>query len=156
MRLLKNLSLLILVAAALCLSTSCSSKKKKVAPSSPGIISENYSFGTYKAEFASTLFLMDKAVRRACARARLTKTSHLFLTKSCEYDYIDIDKVPVSLSIQEQEETILLKIRIARFGDRESSEMLAGAIDEELRILTQNPPASQPAPAASAAPETAK
>lgn len=131
---------------ALCtvfVSTSCSStKKKKTPPPSATILTEKYSFGNYRAEFNTTLFFLDKAVRRACARAKLTKTEHVFRTTSCEYKFIDIDKIPVEIVISQLEETIEIKVRIGRFGDEESSRTLVVAVDEELRLLTQSAPAA--------------
>ncbi len=141
MRLAKCLALLatVSIAVALC---SCSSSKKP-APLAAGIMNECYSFGNYKAEFNTSLFYLDKAVRRACARARLTKTLHAYLTNSCEYKFIDIDKIPVEITITTLEETTGIKIRVGRWGDKEASQKLLIAIDEELRLLTQTPPAEK-------------
>ena len=109
MRLAKSLALFatISIAVAIC---SCSSKKP--APLSAGIMNESYCMGTYKAEFNTSLFFLDKAVRRACARARLTKTLHAYLTNSCEYKFIDIDKIPVEITITTLEETTGIKVVI--------------------------------------------
>ena len=137
MRLVKSLALIatISISVALC---SCASKKE--APLSAGIMNENYSMGNYRAEFNTTLFMLDKAVRRACARAHLTKTEHAYRTNSCEYRFFDIDKVPLEIVITTLEDTTGIKIRIGRWGDKEASQKLLIAIDEELRLLTQAPP----------------
>ena len=136
--------LFILTAVILSLSLcSCGSKdKKKKAPLSAAITNENYSFGSYKAEFNATMFNLDKAVRRACARARFTKTYHVYRTNACEYKFIDVDKVPVEISLNtlEEDSGTGIKIRIGSWGDKDSSEQLLLAIDEELRLLLQLPP----------------
>ncbi len=141
MRLTIRICLLLAVASLLVLTASCSTtKRKKVATSSAGILTEKYSMGTYTAEFGAPMFFMDKAIRRACARARLTKTEHIYRTSNISYRFIDIDKVPISITLEQLEESSRVKIRISRFGDQDSSVQLAIAIDEELRLLTQTPP----------------
>ena len=137
---------LLLALCFTCLFTaSCSSTKKKQQPISATILNENYRFGTYSAEFNATLFQLDKAVRRACARARLTKADHAYRTSSCDYEFIDVDKIPVSITIAQQEEGTKIKIRVDSFGDEDSSRKLVVAIDEELKIITQGPAAQNPA-----------
>ena len=137
MRLVKCLALVATISISVVL---CSCTTRKYAPLSAGIMNESYSMGNYKAEFNTSLFFLDKAVRRACARAHLTKTEHAYRTNSCEYRFFDIDKVPLEIVITTLEDTTGIKIRVGRWGDNEASQKLLVAIDEELRLLTQAPP----------------
>ena len=131
----------VLVLAALiglCLfSASC---RRSEPPISANVTNEQYSWGTYRADFDTTMFQLDKAIRNACARARLVKREQTFRGNLSYYKYQDVDSVEVKITIVEQKEGgVRMKIRIGTMGDKESSQKLLLAIDDELRLLITTP-----------------
>jgi len=139
MKLAKWFSLLAMFVMVLTCS-SCKTVKKQGPAMSAAVTSSSYSWGTYKATVSASLFMVDKAVRRACARARLHKTDQAYHTNTVDYKYEDIDKAAASISIATGGgEHTTIKIRIGSWGDERSSLILMVAIDEELRLLLSQP-----------------
>jgi len=129
-----------LVAAVL--MTACSSLQPAV--NDEFIVNEKYSFGTYSADINASISIADKAVRRACARANLDKKVHDFRTNCLFYKFVDVDEqeMEISLKITDPDEekadaksTVHITIKVGGWGDKEASQKMLVAIDEELRLL---------------------
>lgn len=129
-------ALMILVVVALS-CVSCST----LQPISANVKNEKYRFGTYSADIETTMFYLDKAVRNACKRARLVKRVHDFRGNACFYKYYDVNQIEVEITLKELKDGsgIKVKIRIGKMGDKESSQKLLLAIDDDLRLLMSNP-----------------
>ena len=141
MKMMKNAMVLAIMVGVCLFSASC--KKGGDISTSANVTNEQYSWGTYRADFDSTMFQLDKAVRNACARARLVKREHSFSGNLSFYKYQDVDGVEVKITIYEMKEGgIRMKIRIGSMGDKESSQKLLMAIDDELRLLITAPAAA--------------
>lgn len=140
MKMMRNVMVLVAVIGLCLFSVSC--QQRNEPPTSANVTNEQYSWGTYRADFDSTMFLLDKAVRNACARARLVKREQTFRGNLSFYKYQDVDGIEVKISIGELKEGgIRMKIRIGSMGDKESSQKLLLAIDDELRLLVTTPAA---------------
>ncbi|MBP5673238.1 MAG: DUF3568 domain-containing protein [Lentisphaeria bacterium] len=133
MKMMRN-GLVLAVMVGLCFfGVSC---VKNDAPTSANVSNEQYSWGTYRADFGTTMFLIDKAVRNACLRARLTMREHTYRGNLSLYRYHDVDGAEVKITVYElRDGGVRMKIRIGSMGDKESSQKLLLAIDDELRML---------------------
>ncbi len=129
-------TLMVLVVVALS-CVSCST----LQPISANVSNEKYRFGTYSADIETTMFYLDKAVRNACKRARLIKRVQDNRLNSCFYKYHDVNQVEVEITLKELRDGsgVKIKIRIGKMGDKESSQKLLLAIDDDLRLLMSNP-----------------
>ena len=76
MKMMRNVLVLAAMIGLCLFSVSCARRNEQ--PTSANVTNEQYSWGTYRADFDSTMFLLDKAVRNACARARLVKREQTF------------------------------------------------------------------------------
>ena len=139
MKMMRNVLVLAAMVGLCLFGASCARNEQ---PTSANVTNEQYSWGTYRADFDSTMFLLDKAVRNACARARLVKREQTFRGNLSYYKYQDVDGVEVKVTIVEMKEGgVRMKIRIGSMGDKESSQKLLLAIDDELRLLVTTPAA---------------
>ena len=139
MKMMRNVLVLAAMIGLCLFGASCARNEQ---PTSANVTNEQYSWGTYRADFDSTMFLLDKAVRNACARARLVKREQNFSGNLSFYKYQDVDGIEVKVTIVELKEGgVRMKIRIGSMGDKESSQKLLLAIDDELRLLVTTPAA---------------
>lgn len=140
MKMMRNVLVLAAMIGLCLFSVSCTRRNEQ--PTSANVTNEQYSWGVYRADFDSTMFLLDKAVRNACARARLVKREQTFSGNLSFYKYQDVDGIEVKVTIVELKEGgVRMKIRIGSMGDKESSQKLLLAIDDELRLLVTTPAA---------------
>jgi hypothetical protein len=72
----------------------------------------------------------------------LVKREQTFSGNLSFYKYQDVDGIEVKVTIVELKEGgVRMKIRIGSMGDKESSQKLLLAIDDELRLLVTTPAA---------------
>lgn len=114
---------------------ACRSVKPAPAPAAGNVANESYRLGTYSAEFNSTLFNVDKAVRAACRRAKLIELSRINRGNACTYQYKDVDENTLQVVLNEKGGVVKIALHIGRTGDRASSQTLLAAIAEELALL---------------------
>ena len=114
---------------------ACRSVQPAPAPAAGNVANESYRLGTYSAEFNSTLFNVDKAVRAACRRAKLIEKSRINRGNTCTYQFKDVDENTLQIVLNEKDGVVKIALRIGRTGDRASSQTLLAAIAEELALL---------------------
>lgn len=114
---------------------ACRSVQPQEAPRHAAAANEKYSFGAYNAEFNSTLFNVDKAVRAACRRAKLIELSRVNRSSTCTYEYKDVDGNSLNIFLLEKAGLVRITLRVGRTGDKISSQTLLDAIAEELALL---------------------
>lgn len=114
---------------------ACRSVKPAPTPVAGNVANESYRLGTYSAEFNSSLFNVDKAVRAACRRAKLIELSRINHGNRCTYQYKDVDENTLQIVLNEKAGVVKIAMRIGRTGDRASSQVLLAAIAEELALL---------------------
>ena len=132
----RSLSVVCFAGVALVLG-ACRSVQPAPAPVpvAGNVASESYRLGTYSAEFNSTLFNVDKAVRAACRRAKLIEKSRINRGNTCTYQFKDVDENTLQIVLNEKDGVVKIALRIGRTGDRASSQTLLAAIAEELALL---------------------
>ncbi len=131
----RNLCLGLLCAGTLFCGACISSRPQPAS----GASNERYWLGTYNATFNTSLFLMDKAVRAACKRARLMEVQRVNKANSCLYLYKDVDTVRTRIEVVEKgPDNVKITIHVGQTGCKVSSQQLLLAIDEELRILSNS------------------
>lgn len=114
---------------------ACRTVKQAPAPVANNVANESYRLGTYSADFNSTLFNVDKAVRAACRRAKLIELSRINRGNTCTYQYKDVDENTLQIVLNEKAGVVKIALRVGRTGDRASSQQLLAAIAEELALL---------------------
>jgi len=114
---------------------ACRSVQPAPVPVAGNVANESYRLGTYSAEFNSTLFNVDKAVRAACRRAKLIEKSRINRGNTCTYQFKDVDENTLQIVLNEKDGVVKIALRIGRTGDRASSQTLLAAIAEELALL---------------------
>jgi hypothetical protein len=130
----RKMCVLALASAGLLLG-SCRAPAPAPTPVASNVANERYRLGTYNAEFASSLFNVDKALRAACRRAKLIELSRVNRGNTCSYLYKDVDGNKLSMDLSEKDGLVKIAMRVGRRGDKASSQTLLAAIAEELALL---------------------
>jgi len=106
------------------------------APQQGNVSREKYFLGTYSAVFANSIISVDKAVRDTCAKAKLRETGRRNTANSCEYQYKDINQIPLRITLLEQKDNtvkITLKVGGVTGWDKEACQLLLLNSDSYLR-----------------------
>lgn len=144
MRKIRVIGVLCAVLVSVLFLVSCKTNKS-VTLSGKVLGEEKYKSGSLTAQANTSLFYVDKAIRRACARARFEKKKHEFRTSSCEYEYQDVaNLITVSITAtvveKSEENNVTVKVRVGAWGDLDASISIMTAIDEELNLLMNSKP----------------
>ena len=106
------------------------------APQQGNVSREKYFLGTYSAVFASPIIAVDKAVRETCNTAKLRVTERRNTANSCEYQYKDVNNIPLRITLLENKDKsvkITLKVGGVTGWDKEACQLLLVNIDSYLR-----------------------
>ena len=119
--------------AAAVLLVSCATSNP---PQQGNVSKERYFLGTYSAVFASSIIAVDKAVRETCSKAKLRVTERRNTANSCEYQYKDVNNIPLRITLLENKDNtvkITLKVGGVTGWDKEACQLLLVNIDSYLR-----------------------
>ena len=128
---MKKLACLVLSAVIMALSAGCASNNNQTKVNAIG--QERYFLGTYSVVLANSMMALDKAVISVCSRGHLLLISKITSANTCDYVYKDINNVELRISLEERtDDTVKMKMKVGRTGDKISCQELYAAINEEV------------------------
>jgi hypothetical protein len=99
-----------------------------------GAATYSYVRGTYRAVLNAPLYQSDRALRAVAKRAKLVERKRECTGYKASYVYTDLSDLKVHFKLRAvTPETTRIYIRVGTFGDKESSQALLHAIDQELQ-----------------------
>ncbi len=123
-----------LLALSLVLSGCAAAVVGGVAVVGGGAAAYSYVRGTYRAVIEAPLYQTDRALRNVAARAHLKELKRECNGYEASYVYADLSDVKVSIKFRAvTPDTTRIYIRVATFGDKESSQVLLDAIEREIK-----------------------
>ena len=133
---MKKIASFVLAVAILTFTAGCASNSQTKVNNAA---QEHYFMGTYSVIFANSMMTLDKAVIAVCARAHLLLLSKVTSANTCNYVYKDINNVELRITLEERkDDTVQMKMKVGRTGDKASCQELLKAIDEELNRQQAN------------------